>query len=87
MIQFPASPPPEVLHELDTAAGVLEGLRAAHADLRLRHRCDTGAETLGAELRDHTGSVRLLTGRELLELLSGRPHAVSSGLSPPRSRR
>ncbi len=65
---LPASPPPEVLEELDQAAGVLAGLDEAGLELRLAD----GSDGVRVELRERDGGlVRTVPYGQLLDALSG----------------
>jgi hypothetical protein len=66
---IPATPPPELLAELDAAAGLLEDLTARAAILTLEteeHSCGLRIELVEED------EVRRLTASQLLDLLSGR---------------
>lgn len=70
--RVPPSPPPEVLDALDTAARVLEGLRAAQVSLRFSVEGEGALRQVKVEVRDGNGAlVREIPPQRLLDVLSG----------------
>lgn len=72
----PASPPPDVLDGLDTAARVLGDLDSKGHALRLRVDQDGGR--VSVEVLDASGrTVTVLPGHQALDLLAGEPGGLA----------
>ena len=75
---FPATPPPEVLDALDTAARVLGDLKSRQLSLNFSVEGSGALKRIHVEVRDGTGAlVREIPPRHLLDLLAGDTHGVA----------
>jgi FlaG protein len=69
-LSLPASPPPEVLDEVDAAAERAEALAAANRELHFRIDDESGRVVV--EVRDFDGNViRTIPPSEALEIMAG----------------
>jgi hypothetical protein len=75
---IPATPPPEVLDSLDTAARVLGELRTNQINLSFSVDGFGSEKRIHVEVRDGTGAlVREIPPKHLLDLLAGDAHGVT----------
>jgi hypothetical protein len=69
-LSLPASPPPEVLDEVEAAAARAEALAAANRELHFRVDDETGRVVV--EVRDFDGNViRTIPPSEALDIMAG----------------
>jgi hypothetical protein len=75
---IPATPPPEVLDALDTAAQVLQDLKSKQLNLSFSVEGEGAMKEIHVEVRDGTGAlVREIPTQHLLDLLAGDTHGVA----------